>query len=96
MGVLAGTHQCALRCPGRLASGTKLQSLVVVAVCSGQCLRVRVRGRVSRSCATENSYTPARLEALLELSDVNILSHLRLTRSTFYSKVSAGCGRSLR
>ena len=31
------------------------------------------RVRVSRSCATENTHTPARLEALFELSVVTIL-----------------------
>ena len=35
----------------------------------------RVRGRVSRSCATENTYTPARLVTLFKLSVVTILSH---------------------
>ena len=56
-------------------SVTKRQPIfVVVVVCSCQCLRVR--GRVSRSTATENTYTPARLEALLELSVVIFLSHL--------------------
>ena len=34
----------------------------------------RVRGRASRSCATENTYTPARLEALVKLSVVAIHS----------------------
>ena len=34
----------------------------------------RVRGRASRSCATENTYTPARLEALSKLSVVAIYS----------------------
>ena len=37
--------------------------------------RVRVRVRVSRSCVTENTHTPSRLEALRELSIVIILSH---------------------
>ena len=36
----------------------------------------RVRARVSHSGATENTYTPARMETLLELSVVIILSHL--------------------
>ena len=32
VGVLAWTHQCALRCPSRMASGAKRQSFVVVGV----------------------------------------------------------------
>ena len=35
----------------------------------------RVRGRVSRSCATENTYTLLELAALFKLSVVTILSH---------------------
>ena len=42
----------------------------------------RVRDRASRSCATENTNTPVRLEALFKLSVVFILSHLvRLIRT---------------
>ena len=41
---------------------------VLVGVVTSFVLCVRVRGRVSRSCATENSYTPPRLEALFKLS----------------------------
>ena len=48
----------------------------------------RVRGRVSRS---ENTYTPARLEALLKLSVVTILRQF----VSFAPKISAGCGCSL-
>ena len=40
--------------------------------------------RVPRSCATENTHTPARLEALFKLSVVNILNHNH--------QISAGCG----
>ena len=44
---------------------------------------------VSRSCAPENTYTPARLEALVKLSVVTILSD-----SYDFTKCSAGCGCS--
>ncbi len=48
---------------------------VLLGVVTPCVLCARVRGRVSRSCATENTYTPARLEALFKLSIVIILSH---------------------
>ncbi len=48
---------------------------VLLGVVTSCVLCARVRGRVSRSCATENTYTPARLEALFKLSIVIILSH---------------------
>ena len=54
---------------------TKRQPIVVVVGVVNQCgRRVRVRVRVSRSCATENTYTPTRLEALCKLPVVFILS----------------------
>ena len=49
---------------------------VLVGVVTSCVLCARVRGRVSRSCATENTYTPPRLEALFKLSVVAILRHL--------------------
>ena len=56
---------------------TKSQPLcVLVGVVTSCVLCARVRGRVSRSCATENTYTPPRLEALFKLSVVAILRHL--------------------
>ena len=48
------------------------------------------RARTSRSCATENTYTPARLEALFKLSVVTILNH-----SYQFTNFSAGCGCSI-
>ena len=53
--------------------GQSANPFVLVGVVKSCGLCVRVRGRVSRSCASENTYTPARLEALLELSVVIIL-----------------------
>ena len=47
---------------------------VLIGVVTSCVLCARVRGRASRSCATENTYTPARLEALFKLSVVTILS----------------------
>ena len=62
-------------------SVTKRQPIVVVVGAVMWCdRRVRVRARVSRSCATENTYTPAPLEPLLELSVVTILSHFHESR----------------
>ena len=56
---------------------TKPRPILVVVGVVMQCdRRVRVRVHVSRSCATENTYTSARLEALLELSIVIIRTHL--------------------
>ena len=49
---------------------------VLVGVETSCVLCARVRGRVSRSCATENTYTPPRLEALFKLSVVAIFKHL--------------------
>ena len=48
---------------------------VLVGVVTSCVLCARVRGHVSHSCATENAYTPARLEALFKPSVVAILSH---------------------
>ena len=54
-------------------SVTKRQPIVVVVGVVKYCgRRVRVRVRVSRSCATQKTHTPARREALLELSVVTI------------------------
>ena len=57
---------------------TKSQPLcVLVGVVTSCVLYARVRGRVSRSCATENTHTrPPRLEALFKLSVVASLGHL--------------------
>ena len=49
---------------------------VLFGVVTSCVLCARVRGRVSRSCAVENTYTPLRLEALFKLSVVAILRHL--------------------
>ena len=49
---------------------------VLIGVVTSCVLCARVRGRVSRSCATENTDTPARLEALFKLSVITILRHL--------------------
>ena len=55
---------------------TKSQPLCVLVGVVTSCVPcARVRGRVSRSCATENTYTPPRLEALSKLSVFTILSH---------------------
>ena len=58
-------------------SGAKRQPTlcVLVGVVTSCVPCARVRGHVPRSCATENTYTPARLEALFKLSVVTILSH---------------------
>ena len=74
MGVLAGTHQCATESTMTLWQSAN-PSFVLVGVVTSCVLCARVRGRVSRSCATENTYTPARLEALFKLSVVTILRH---------------------
>ena len=50
---------------------------------------VRVRGRTSRSCATENTYTPAPLEALFKLSVVAILNPSYHLRQIFLRVVGA-------
>ena len=56
---------------------TKSQPLcVLVGVVTSCVLCARVRGRDSRSCATENTFTPPRLEALFKLSVVAILKRL--------------------
>ena len=57
---------------------TKGQPLcVLVGVVTSCVLCARGRGRVSRSCATENTYTPPRPEAQFKLSIVAILRHLK-------------------
>ena len=71
---------CVSQSPGRLCG----KAPTVVTSCV-PCARVRT----SRSCPTENTYTPARLEALFELSVVTILSI-----SCHFTKFSAGCGCS--
>ena len=48
---------------------------VLVGVLTSRVLCARVRGHVSRSCATEKTYTPARMGALFKLSVVTILRH---------------------
>ena len=48
---------------------------VLVGVVTSCVLCTRVRGRLSRSCATENTYILARLEGLFKLSVVTILRH---------------------
>ena len=47
VGVLAGTHQCALRCPSKMASGTKRQlCAVLVLVLRRRGTRIRQSGTV--------------------------------------------------
>ena len=75
--------------PGWLC-GRAPTHFVLVGVRSCRCRRVRSRGRVSRSFATENTYTPARLEALLKLSIITICHSSWHDR--IHSIVSAGCG----
>ena len=48
---------------------------VLVGVVTSCVLCARVRSHVPRSCATENTYTPARLEAPFKLSVVIFLEH---------------------
>ena len=45
VGVLAGTHQCALRCPGKMASGAKRQPCVC-----GRCVSCRLVCACERVC----------------------------------------------
>ena len=74
VGVLAGTHQCATE--SRLTLWQSANPLcVLVGVVTSCVLCTRVRGRVSRSCATENAHILARLEGLFKLSVVTILRH---------------------
>ena len=74
---------------------------VLVGVVTSCVLCARVRGRVSRSCATENTYTSARLEALFKLSVVTILRHLYRSLQHFCGLLgalsnSSSCSRSRR
>ena len=63
-------------CTVGVLPGPKSQPIcVLVGVVSSCVLSARVRGRVSRSCATENTHTPPRLEALFKLSVVDTLRH---------------------
>ena len=56
---------------------TKSQPLcVLVGIVTSCVLCARFRDRVSSSCATGNTYTPTRLEALFKLSIVTIFRHL--------------------
>ena len=75
-GVLAGNHRCATESRVTLwQSANPCCVLVGVVGVVTSCVPCpRVRGRTTRSCATENTYTPARLEALCKLSVVAILS----------------------
>ena len=75
-GACRPTH--GLPCSGNQGdSVAKRHSLyMLVGVVTSCVLCPRVRGRVSRSCATENAYATARLEALFKLSVVTILRHL--------------------
>ena len=63
MGVLAGTHRCATEPRVTLWQSANPCVLVGVVTSCVPCARVRT----SRSCAPENAYTPARLEALVKL-----------------------------
>ena len=60
----------------RMTLSQRSNLCVLVGVVTSCVLCACVRGRVSRSCATENTYTPPRLEALFKLSVVAILRHL--------------------
>ena len=93
VGVLAGTHRCATESRVTLwqSANPCCVFVGVVGVVTSCVPCVRVRGRTSRSCATENTYTPAPLEALFKLSVVAILSPSYHLRQIF----SAGCGCSL-
>ena len=87
VGVLAGTHRCATE-----SRVTLWQSANPCFVCCWSRNVVCVpsaRVRTPRSCATENTYISARLEALFKLSIVTIVSH-----SYPFKKLSAGCGCS--
>ena len=99
VGVLAGTHRCG-------KAPTLLCVVVGVVGVVTSCARVP---RVSRdvitsgcsSCATEITYTPARLEALFELSVVAILRHLHRSLHHFCGLLgalsnSSSCSRSHR
>ena len=75
-GVLARTHRCATESRVTLWQSANPSCVLVgvVGIVTSCVPCPRVRGRTSRSCATENTYTPARLEALCKLSVVAILS----------------------
>ena len=66
VGVLAGTYQCALRCPGRLASGTKRQPFCGCWCCCVVVVVVVVFLFTSRSRVSWNTYTPARWSSLAQ------------------------------
>ena len=76
-------HRCTMG--DSVAKRQPLLCVVGVVTSCVPCARVRT----SRSRATENTYTPARLEALFKLSVVTVLSH-----PYHYTKLSAGCGCS--
>ena len=67
VGILAGTHRCATESKVTLWQSAN-PCCVFVGVVTSCVPCARVRGRASRTCATENAYTPARLEALSKLS----------------------------
>ena len=73
-GCPAWTHRCATE--SRVTLWQRANPLLCVVGVVTSCVPCApARGRTSRSCATENSYTPARLEAVVKLSVVTILSH---------------------
>ena len=76
VGVLARTHRSATESRVTLwqSANPCCVFVGVVGVVTSCVPCARVRGRTSRSCATENTYTPAPLEALFKLSVVANLS----------------------
>ena len=62
--------------PGPTSVAKRQTLCVLVGVVTSCVLCARVRGRVSRLCATENTYNPARLETLFKLSVVTFHRHL--------------------
>ena len=89
--VLAGTHRCATesRVTLRQSANPCCVFVGVVGVVTSCVPCVRVSGRTSRSCATENTYTPAPLEALFKLSVVAILNPSYHLRQIFLRVVGA-------
>ena len=86
VGVLVWTHWCATE--SRMTLGQCANPCCVLFGVVTSCVPC-ARARTSRSCATENTYTPARLEVLFRLSVVTSLSH-----SYHFTIFSAGCGCS--
>ena len=71
----------------RMTLSQRANPCVFVGVVTSCVLCACVRGHVSRSCATENTYTCPRLEALFKLSVVDILRHICIVRSNISAVV---------